>query len=101
MHWWCWALSDEVFSRDLERLRQACEEAGVLDDFGKGYVRRLLGGRPRRNTRYARVCILDESLLSFKLTRSDIFSPGMLHFLTGVSCIAVFEKYPSIVLVCR
>ncbi|KZP14034.1 Metallo-hydrolase/oxidoreductase [Athelia psychrophila] len=38
MHWGCWALSDEVFSQDPERLREACEEAGVADEFGTGYV---------------------------------------------------------------
>lgn len=29
MHWGCWALGDEVFMQDPQRLKEACKEGGV------------------------------------------------------------------------
>lgn len=29
MHWGCWALGDEVFMQDPQRLKEACSEGGV------------------------------------------------------------------------
>ena len=35
MHWGCWALGDEVFMQDPQRLKEACLEGGIIDgEFG-------------------------------------------------------------------
>ena len=31
MHWGCWALGDEVFMQDPERLKEACLQGGIVD----------------------------------------------------------------------